>query len=562
MSTLELFEPNWREVWNGAEDSGGVGAVYTKPEIVELILDLAGYLPGPRRLAELRLLEPSCGDGAFLRAILRRLIDSERSHAAALDWDGSTLEQSLRAVDLNATAVEAARSLIVEALTSEGCPKHRARVLSETWAVQSDFLLTTWSQSFSFVVGNPPYVRLEDLPKPVLAEYRRGYATLTDRADLYIAFFERGLRLLEEDGVLAYISANRYAKNQYGAALRKMISERYRVRHYVNLEHTQPFVADVSAYPAIVVIDRKRGSLTLAGTLDDIESTTLDAVRAQSASAKAKAGPMAEFRDWYPDGAPWASTSQDEIGFLSALRDRYPMLEESGGATRVGIGVATGADDVFVLSAKSAEIEASRQLPLLMAGDVGLPSSSWSGHFLINPFGDQDDGSLVDLGRYPSLKAHMEEHAQQLRGRHVAKARASNWFRTIDRIWPALTKTPKLVIPDIQRGGVIGLDEGCYYPHHNLYWITSDSWDLQALQGLLRSTQVLIQVRAFSVQMRGGSIRYQAQTLRRVRIPSWASLPVVVVDRLRAIATSPAQNEVDAAAAEAFGMERPRDFAA
>ena len=118
------------------------------------------------------------------------------------------------------------------------------------------------------------------------------------------------------------------------------------------------------------------------------------------------------------------------------------------------------------------------------------------------------------------------------------------------------------MIPDIQRGGMIGRDQGRFYPHHNLYWVTSDSWDLRALQALLRSSQVLMQIRAFSVQMRGGSVRYQAQTLRRVRIPLLATLSAAVVDRLSAVATSAVQGEIDEAATEAFGIATPRINAA
>ena len=51
------------------------GVVYTKPWMVELVLDLAGYLP-EKRLAELVALEPSAGDGAFLSAMVRRLVES------------------------------------------------------------------------------------------------------------------------------------------------------------------------------------------------------------------------------------------------------------------------------------------------------------------------------------------------------------------------------------------------------------------------------------------------------------------------------------------------------
>jgi len=559
---LELFATNWREIWNGAEDSSAVGAIYTKPEIVELILDLAGYVPASRRLSILRLLEPSCGDGAFVQSVVRRLVASERIHTGGIDWHSPQLSESIRAIDLSSVAVVNAKTQIVDALVQEGCPTERAIDLARTWAVQGDFLLTQWNEEFSFVVGNPPYVRLEDLPKPVLAEYRRSFATLKDRADLYIAFFERGLQLLAKDGVLAFICANRFAKNQYGTALRQLIATRYRVRHYINLEHTQPFLADVSAYPAIVAIDRMQGRGTQAGTLEDVAASTLEAVRKQALSKKAQVGPLATFPHWYPDGAPWSSTSQEEVRVLTALRSDFPLLEEAGGSTRVGIGVATGADDVYILPARSECIEASRQIPLIMAGDIGVAESSWSGRFLVNPFSDADDGSLVDLTRYPGLSAHLESHADQLRGRHVAKSRPANWFRTIDRIWPTLRFTPKLVIPDIQRGGVIGVDDGQYYPHHNVYWVTSDAWDLRALQALLRSTQVLIQVRAFSVQMRGGSVRYQAQTLRRLRIPSLASLSTSVIDELISVAAGSAQQDIDAAAARAFGIATPRVVAA
>jgi hypothetical protein len=110
------------------------------------------------------------------------------------------------------------------------------------------------------------------------------------------------------------------------------------------------------------------------------------------------------------------------------------------------------------------------------------------------------------------------------------------------------------VIPDIQRGGIVGVDEGQCYPHHNLYWVTTDAWELRALQAILRSSHVLMQVRAFSVQMRGGSIRYQAQTLRRVRVPQLADLTSSVVEQLCKAGASYDQNEVDEAASRAFGL--------
>ncbi|MBX3704601.1 MAG: Eco57I restriction-modification methylase domain-containing protein [Steroidobacteraceae bacterium] len=553
---LELFAPTWREVWAGEHESGDVGVVYTKPEIVEVILDLAGYRPDVLRLSTAPLLEPSCGDGAFLNAVVRRLIESERLAVGEVEWSNELLDQAIRAVDLSAAAVSEAQKSIVAQLVDAGCPKLRARQLAKQWAVEADFLLSPWEPEFAFVVGNPPYVRLEDLPKRVLVEYRRRFATLTDRADVYIAFFEQGLRLLRPDGVLAFICANRFAKNQYGTALRRVISSRFRVRHYINLEHTQPFLSDVSAYPAIVTIDRQVGSATLATTLSDVEPKTLESLRRQGSGAS-KRGPLARFAKWYPDGAPWSTTSRDEAQLLSSLSAEFSLIEDSGAATKVGIGVATGADGVFVLDAKHPEIEDDRQIPLAVSADVSPQRIEWSGRYLVNPFDAEDSGKLVDLPSYPGLSAYFDSHRSALSKRHVAEVRPRNWYRTIDRIWPKLTTTPKLLIPDIQLGGNVALDTGAFYPHHNLYWITSGSWPLAALQALLRSSHVLLQIRAFSVQMRGGSVRYQAQTLRRVRVPLLSALSATQLAALSAASQSADQAEIDEAASSAFGFAAP-----
>lgn len=563
MSSLELFPTNWRDLWQGHFDVEAVGAVYTRPEIVDLILDLAGFRPDAERLLDWRIVEPSCGDGAFLGAIVQRLVVSELRQTEPIDWSEQCWVEAIRAYDISEAAVGAARATIVDKLVESGCPRRRARQLSNAWAIQGDFLLATDPLPAQLVVGNPPYVRLEDLPKRVLAEYRSRFATLTDRADLYVAFIEHGLQLLGENGVLAYICANRFAKNQYGASLRQLIGRSFRVRHYVNLEHTQPFLAEVSAYPAIIAIDRQQGMPSRVGTLRDIEASTLAAVRTQGASVTGLAdGPLVEFEHWYPKGEPWVTTSRAEFEVLAQLESNYPTLGESGGQTRVGIGVATGADDVFVISGRSDVVELALQIPLLMSADVKATGVSWSGHYLINPFSSADDGALVDLRDYVGLRRYLESRASQLKKRHVAKGRPDAWYRTIDRVWPGLQRKPKLLLPDIQRGGVVAIDRGAYYPHHNLYWVTSDTWDLCALQAVLRSSMVTRQVRAHSVQMRGGSLRYQAQTLRRLRVPAFSTLDTNTISSLVAVSSSTNQAELDLAVEAAFARGSSREFGA
>ncbi|MCL1840722.1 MAG: hypothetical protein FWF75_03080 [Propionibacteriaceae bacterium] len=110
--------------------------------------------------------------------------------------------------------------------------------------------------------------------------------------------------------------------------------------------------------------------------------------------------------------------------------------------------------------------------------------------------------------------------------RHTAKTDPDRrWYKTIDRITAALTWQPKLLIPDIRGDGdAIAYDDGTVYPHHNLYHITSDVWDLRALQALLRSGLAHLFVDAYAFKIGGGYLRFQAQYLRRIRIPRWDAL--------------------------------------
>jgi hypothetical protein len=69
------------------------------------------------------------------------------------------------------------------------------------------------------------------------------------------------------------------------------------------------------------------------------------------------------------------------------------------------------------------------------------------GRYVINTF--RDEGGMVDLADYPELARYLRAHAPAIRKRHVAQKAPANRFRTIDRVYPKLVGTPKLLIPDI-----------------------------------------------------------------------------------------------------------------
>ena len=197
---------------------------------------------------------------------------------------------------------------------------------------------------------------------------------------------------------------------------------------------------------------------------------------------------------------------------------------------KVGIGVATGADKIFIGQLESLQVEPDRKLPLVTTKDIETGTVQWKGLGVINPF--RDDGQLVDLVDYPMLSSYLEKHSEIVRKRNVARKNPRNWFRTIDRIYPALVNKPKLLIPDIKGEAHIVYEEGHFYPHHNLYFVTSREWDLRALQAVLLSSITKLFISTYSTQMRGGYLRFQAQYLRRIRLPKWQNVSDSLRDQL------------------------------
>ncbi|ENO6478981.1 Eco57I restriction-modification methylase domain-containing protein [Enterobacter hormaechei] len=497
------------------------GAIFTRSEVVDFILDLAGYTED-QPLHEKRLLEPSFGGGDFLLPIIQRLLSAWRAarpNGTAVD----DLGDAIRAVELHHDTFRSTYAAVVALLKREGLSANAATALAGRWLSQGDFLLAPLEGQFDFVVGNPPYVRPELIPAPLLAEYRSRYQTMYDRADIYIPFIERSLTALSAGGNLGFICADRWMKNRYGGPLRSLVAERFHLKVYVDMVDTPAFHSDVIAYPAITIISREGGGATRIAHRPSIDRATLTTLAGllSTQTLPKDAGPVRELARVTNGAEPWLLASSDQMALIRRLEGAFPLLEEAG--CKVGIGVATGADKAFIGDFESLDVEPDRKLPLVTTKDIMTGEVQWRGQGVINPFAES--GGVVDLGDYPRLRRYLEARRDVIAGRHCAKKAPANWYRTIDRITPALAARPKLLIPDIKGEAHIVFESGELYPHHNLYYVTSDDWDLRALQAVLLSAVSRLFVATYSTKMRGGFLRFQAQYLRRIRIPRWADVP-------------------------------------
>lgn len=491
------------------------GVVYTRRWVVDLLLDLAGYCAS-RNLVDVLAVEPAAGDGAFLGPMAERLLDSCRAQNRPL----TDCLNSLMAYELEEESANRARALVFSVLTRRNVPPNLAQQLAGTWVRTGDYLFEALSTEADFVVGNPPYVRLEDIPEDVAALYRAGYPTMRGRADLYVAFYEAALRQIKHDGVCAFICADRWMRNQYGSELRELITSEFAVEAVIEMHNANAFHDDVDAYPAITVIRRRAQRSTVVASIgSEVENAAPGALSAallltaQGNASDLPAGLRTALVDtWFSGSAPWPCHSPEQLALLRRLEARFPALESSA---RVGIGVATGNDSVFI-TRDAGLVEPSRLLKLALASDIWGGTLRWSGHYLVDPWNGE---GLVDLSSYPKLKGYLMQHEDELKRRHTATKNARGWYRTIDRVSHALSEQPKLYVADIKNMLDPVLDRGETYPHHNLYFIQSIEWDLEVLGGLLMSAVGQFFVASYGVRMRGGYLRFQAQYLRRIRVP-------------------------------------------
>lgn len=527
------------------------GEVFTRRWVVDAMLDLVGYT-ADRDLSRLRLVEPSIGSGAFFGPIVERLLASAQVHGVPVE----KLAGSLFGLDLRHEHVETCRGTAMSLLLAHGADEIVAQRLVRDWIQRGDFLLNEVPQAVDVVVGNPPYIRTESLDDELEASYRARWSTMRGRSDIYVGFYERSLGLLTEGGRLGFICADRWMRNAYGKPLRALVASRFCVESVWQMHDVDAFETEVSAYPAITVIaNRPQSGATLLDTTSsfDAESSreALGFVNGSLIEASGRGWEGARLPSWFETDDFWPAGKPHTIKILERLQEQFPTLEADG-TTRIGIGVATGADKAYIIGDdQQPDVEPDRLLPIVMADDIRSGRLTPPGKLMLNPWDAQ--GRLVDLASYPLFAAVLGAH-EAVRQRFVAKRNPDTWHRTIDKVYPGLAEKPKLLLQDMKAKITPVYEPGGYYPHHNLYYVVSTSWDLEVLGGLLLSRIAEAFVSAYGVKMRGGTLRFQAQYLRKIAVPQPETITDDVADRLRNAFRAGDRDAATRAAEEAYGL--------
>lgn len=227
------------------------GVVYTPQWIVEYILNLSKF---NNNIYDKSVMEPSCGDGAFLKEITRRIIIDALNNKINPETISDLLSKNIHGVDIDADAVSLCKANLTAICHQYNIPTPIWRNIIVANGLSPNIYKHLLGQ-LDFVFGNPPYVRIQNLDKKTRRDIKNNFNLCQHGStDIYIAFYELGIKLLKPTGKLGYITPNTFLKSAAGKALRGFLYEKKNVEALVDFEHHQVF-DNVMTYSLIAIIN-------------------------------------------------------------------------------------------------------------------------------------------------------------------------------------------------------------------------------------------------------------------------------------------------------------------
>jgi adenine-specific DNA-methyltransferase len=443
------------------------GFVPTPPEIVNHMVGrlFRGRIPKGTD----NLLDPGCGNGAFLAGVLR--------------WCRKRGIAAPAMVGIESEPGRASRAVAA----FDGNENVQIR--------RSDFLAASL-ESFDFVIGNPPYVSIYALSGEEKSEYRAAYETARGRFDLYLLFFERALKSLKPGGRLVFITPEKFLYVETAAPLRRLLSA-FQIEE-IELINEASF-AGLVTYPTV--------------------TTVVNRPHARATSMRLRDGSR-QRRVFSDTGTSWMPIIR---GAQHELSDS-PTLEDI--CIRVSCGVATGADDVFVRKAVLLEPDlAAFARPTVAGRELTMPGEIEGNreYAMLIPY--SDDGALLPERSLGALKRYLSPLRARLLERTCARRKPWYAFHETPPL-PEILR-PKILCKDITEKPQFWIDRcGALVPRHSVYYIVPmEPATIDRLCSFLNSSTAAQWLVEHCQRAANGFLRLQSNVLKAMPLPDELARP-------------------------------------
>ncbi|OHB77621.1 MAG: hypothetical protein A2Z25_05820 [Planctomycetes bacterium RBG_16_55_9] len=518
-------------------DRKRLGTHYTPDSVIDYIVKRVLHLLSdhPDSLRNVRILDPACGSGLFLLKAYEILADCWKRANGGFDKKDARhiLENCLFGIDIDERAVSVTRThLLQKASLDESDPTflNGNIVVGDALSFAHPSTLIPMhnhtpdelspggifsKHSFDCIIGNPPYVRIQNTPSEKRECYTSSYATAAGRFDLSTLFIELSEYLLKANGRLGFIVSNKVLSTAGAKGLRRFLLTQFNLEEIVDLADTKLFAAAV--LPMILIASRpaKNGNRIAYSSLIESHEVTARVLPKDNIfhllgnseipfeTNVSFAGRVFRLQRFYADTPSsrdkvWTFHNERENRILSKIRQNSGC-RLSDIVEKISVGLKTTADDVFIKPmtedfVRQKGLEATLVYPVLESHNISRWTYSWDPRhdlFVLYPHIEQNGKVLpVELDTFPHIRKYLEDNRARLESRTYLIKGGRRWYEIWVHQSPSDFTRRKIVTPDISSGNRFALDDKGFYVNGTcFYLILTDESDVSyySILGLLNS---------------------------------------------------------------------------
>ena len=359
---------------------------------------------------------------------------------------------------------------------------------------------------FDVVIANPPYVSHVNLTKIEKTSLIENFQTFKGRADIYVAFYEKGIKLLKQNGVLTFISSNKFLRAGYGDSLRRFLKNEIKIYSLIDFGDTPLF--DAITYPCIVIIQNTKEeiydfSFLLAKNINDLR--------------------MAEkfklFNSNYLENEIWSFENKKLLKIWKKIHNKSIPLSTYI-CNNFYRGIVTGFNKAFVINEKQKDNFASKNplsTQIIKSYLMGKDVKRWrakANYYIIFAYHG------IDINKYPEILEYLTPFRKKLERRATSKNH--KWYELQQPqtgIYKHYEKT-KIISTDIAKRCEFTLEYNHSFIDATIFCIPLD--DLYLLS-LLNSSLIESYYKSISSTIRGDFLRFKKIYLYKLPIKKISS---------------------------------------
>ena len=498
------------------------------------------------KLKEVKIIDISCGSGAFLNKAVDILFEIHKAYHDSkysndlslnryfdsLDSRKQIISNNIYGVDVNEESVEITKlSLFLKLATSTGVQEgfklpnldrnircgnsvidDESIAKSKAFKWKEEFKEVFDNGGFDLIIGNPPYVRVQEMPHEEIDYYTDNYKFSKGHVDLSTLFIEQSEKLIKNDGLIGIITSNMFLTTGYGKPIRKFLLNDIQILQIIDFGDLDVF-NDAITYVSIFIFKKNKPNSfnyyhvpSLDIHLEDIPFEKIDITQLNS-------------NQW--------NLKNHKLNTIFNKIKKFPMLKD--GIGKCWTGLITGKDNLLVFDdINDSPIEKEIFLPILSAKDCGRYRYSTPTQWVTYPYKLEGDKTVLLSEEeiketYPCFYKFLIENKEELMKRKDSRKTledSPSWFKLIRQGNLKIFKTTKIISPGESKQNKFGIDSGNSYKNARLISITpNEDTSIYYLLGILNSHLIEKYLHSISSLKKGGYHSYSPKIIDTVPIP-------------------------------------------